>query len=272
MRITSSIHNHCTYCDGKNTPREMVEAAIKAGFTDFGFSSHSRIEVITESWNTRDEDGYRKEILALKKEYADKINLYCGLEVDYYSLPRFDKGYDYLIDSVHLLKADGKYYGVDESASKLEECIKEAFQGDCYKMTKVYYDTVCRMIEERKPELLCHVDLVTKFNDGMRFFDEGDKRYLLPLFDTLYLAVKSGAVIEVNYGAIARGCKTTPYPASYLLPFLKERKARLLIGADCHNSDFISFGFSDGAKLLKENGFKAITVYENGEYIDKPLI
>lgn len=271
IKVTSSIHNHCTYCDGKNTPHEMAEYAYKAGFTDFGFSSHSRIEVITEHWNTRDEEGYKRAITALKKEYEGKMRIYCGLEVDFCSLPRFDKGYDYLIDSVHLLHVNGTYYGVDESAEKFEQCIKEAFGGDGYKMTKVYYDTVCRMIEERKPKLLCHIDLVTKFNDGMRYFDESDKRYLNPLYEAISLAIDNGSVIEVNYGAIARGCKTTPYPASYLLPLLKEKKARLLIGADCHNRDFINFGFSEGVKLLKENGFKAITVYENGEYIDKPI-
>lgn len=272
IKITSSIHNHCTHCDGKNSPREMIEAAIKAGFTDFGFSSHSRIESISESWNTRDEDGYKQEVIALKTEYKDRLRIYCGLEVDYCSLPRIDKGYDYLLDSVHMLKVDGKYYGVDESAVKFESLINDAFCGDPYNATKAYYDTMSRMIEERKPKVCCHFDLVTKFNDGMKYFDESDDRYLKPLYAALDFAIKSGAIIEINYGAIARKCKSTPYPASYLLPFLKESGARLLIGSDCHNSDFINFGFSEGIDLLQANGFKTLTVYENGEYIDKPIL
>ena len=40
MKITSTLHNHCTMCDGKNTADEMISAAIEAGFTDFGMSCH----------------------------------------------------------------------------------------------------------------------------------------------------------------------------------------------------------------------------------------
>ena len=36
LKIKSSIHNHCTFCDGTNTAEDMILSAIKAGFTDFG--------------------------------------------------------------------------------------------------------------------------------------------------------------------------------------------------------------------------------------------
>ena len=39
-QIRAGLHNHTTMCDGKNSAREMAEAAIAAGFTDFGFSGH----------------------------------------------------------------------------------------------------------------------------------------------------------------------------------------------------------------------------------------
>ena len=72
-------------------------------------------------------------------------------------------------------------------------------------------------------------------------------------------------------GAIARKCKKTPYPASYLLGFLKEKKARLLIGADCHNKESIKFGFNEGAELLKAHGINSVTVFESGEYVEKGI-
>lgn len=272
MKITSSIHNHCTHCDGKNTPREMVESAIQAGFTDFGFSSHSHIELIPSDWSMSDEDAYKKEIFSLKKEYEGKINLYCGLEVEYCSQKRDGKGYDYLIDSVHELNVAGKYYSVDGSPKGFKEAIDEGFGGDGYKLSKAYYDTVCRMIEDRSPKLVCHFDIVTKFNDGMKFFDEADKRYLGPLYEALSYAIESKSIIELNFGAVARKCKTTPYPASYTLPYLRQNGARILIGSDCHDKNFVNFGFSEGVELLLANGFKTVTVYENGEYVDKPLI
>ncbi len=271
IKVTSSIHNHCTHCDGAHSAWEMAESAYKAGFTDFGFSSHSLIECTPASWAMQDEAPYKAEINEIKKAYAGKMRVYCGLEVDYYSLPRQDRGFDYLIDSVHKLYKDGKYYSVDSSRELFEELLNVGYGGDGYKASKDYYDTVCRMIEEKNPKVICHIDLVTKFNDGMRYFDEANPKYIAQLYQALDFALEKGAIIEINYGAIARGCKSTPYPAQYTLSYLKDKKARLLIGADCHNKHKINFGFDEGVKLLSENGFKTVTVFQNGEYIDIPL-
>ena len=40
MKITN-YHTHTTYCDGKDTPEEMVLAAIGYGMHALGFSTHS---------------------------------------------------------------------------------------------------------------------------------------------------------------------------------------------------------------------------------------
>ncbi len=271
LKVRSSIHNHCTFCDGKNTAEEMILSAIKAGFTDFGMSSHSPIECCKNGWSMRDEEGYKKELFALKEKYKNEIRVYCGIEVDYYTLPRENAGYDYLIDSVHKLYVGGKYYAVDSNIDYFRDTLKEAFGGDGYKMAKEYYDHVKRLIDEKNPKLLCHVDLVTKFNDGYVFFDESDKRYLSEVYSALDFALEKDCVIEVNYGAIARKCKTTPYPAAYLLGFLKEKGARLLIGGDCHSAEFIDFGFREGVELLKAHGIDRVTVFEKGEYVEKGI-
>lgn len=271
LKIKSSIHNHCTFCDGKHTAEEMILSAIDAGFTDFGLSSHSPIECCPNGWSMKDEEGYKKEVFALKDKYKDKIRAYCGIEVDYYSLPRENAGYDYLIDSVHKLYVGGKYYAVDSSLELFQNTIEEAFGGDGYKMSKAYYDHVKRLVDEKNPTVVCHFDLVTKFNDGYRFFDESQKNYLDEVYSALEFALEKDCIIEVNYGAIARKCKKTPYPASYLLGFLKEKKAKLLIGADCHNKEYVTFGFNEGVELLKAHGINSVTVLESGKYVEKGI-
>ena len=37
----SNLHTHTHFCDGKDSPEEMVQAAIRAGFVSLGFSGHS---------------------------------------------------------------------------------------------------------------------------------------------------------------------------------------------------------------------------------------
>ena len=36
-----NLHIHTKYCDGKDTPEEMVIAACEKGFQSIGFSMHS---------------------------------------------------------------------------------------------------------------------------------------------------------------------------------------------------------------------------------------
>ena len=36
MKLRADFHTHTTYCDGKSTPRQMVEAAYRMGLTDLG--------------------------------------------------------------------------------------------------------------------------------------------------------------------------------------------------------------------------------------------
>ncbi len=38
--MLANYHTHTTYCDGKNTPEEIVLCAIEKGFTSIGFSGH----------------------------------------------------------------------------------------------------------------------------------------------------------------------------------------------------------------------------------------
>ena len=38
--VRANYHTHTRWCDGRDTPRAMAEAAVSAGFTDLGFSSH----------------------------------------------------------------------------------------------------------------------------------------------------------------------------------------------------------------------------------------
>ena len=40
MNTLQNLHQHTTFCDGKNTPEEIVLEAIKKGFGAIGFSGH----------------------------------------------------------------------------------------------------------------------------------------------------------------------------------------------------------------------------------------
>ena len=37
----ADLHTHTSFCDGKNSPEEMVRSAVEKGFDVLGFSGHS---------------------------------------------------------------------------------------------------------------------------------------------------------------------------------------------------------------------------------------
>ena len=81
--IIGDYHTHTTYCDGDNTPEEMLFAAIDKGLKYYGFSSHSHLSY-DEDWNMSfaSQKQYVSEIRSLKEKYKDKITVLLGTEYD----------------------------------------------------------------------------------------------------------------------------------------------------------------------------------------------
>ncbi|MBR7110325.1 MAG: histidinol-phosphatase HisJ family protein [Clostridia bacterium] len=266
MLIDSSIHNHTTFCDGKSTPEEMIESAYRAGFKDFGVLCHATMTSGNYDWPVRDEKGFIDCVKKLKEKYAGKINVWCGIERDFFG--KDGEGFDYKIDGVHQILYNGVYCEVDHSKECFERGVYEVFSGNIKKYIKTYYETVCEMIERNKTEYIAHVDLVTKFNDGFIFFDEKESWYQNYVKECITFAIEKDCLLEMNFGAMTRGVKNTPYPASYLLDFIQEKKGKIIVGGDCHNAQFTAFGMREGEILLREHGFKSVTLYKNGKYTE----
>lgn len=80
----TNYHSHCLYCDGRANMEDFVRFAISDGFTAYGFSSHAPLPFATAwtmEWDNMND--YLSEFNRLKEKYADRIELYVGLEIDY---------------------------------------------------------------------------------------------------------------------------------------------------------------------------------------------
>ena len=82
--LHTDFHTHTTFCDGKSTPREMVEAAYRMGMTDLGVSGHADFSMFEPGFGMDDEKlrQYTEELQELREEYRGKMNLYIGIELD----------------------------------------------------------------------------------------------------------------------------------------------------------------------------------------------
>ena len=59
------LHMHTVFSDGKNTPEEMVQEAIRLGLDTVGISDHSHLDPCGMTLEASEE--YRKEIARLKE-------------------------------------------------------------------------------------------------------------------------------------------------------------------------------------------------------------
>ena len=60
--LNSNAHTHTTFCDGKNTVEEMVQAAIDRNFVSLGFSVHGWTPYELVPITLEKEALYREEV------------------------------------------------------------------------------------------------------------------------------------------------------------------------------------------------------------------
>lgn len=261
----SNLHAHSVFSDGVNTLRENVECAISKEMLSLGFSDHS-YTACDESYcmMPRDYDRYLTEIFALKSEFCDTLPIYAGIEQDYYS-DRADYGFDYIIASVHYVKAKGKYYAVDHMATIQRECISDGFGGNVMDMVRSYYASVVEHAYLTRPSVIGHFDVITKFGIVPEHSDE----YLRVATEALRETARYCSVFEINTGAISRGYRTEPYPAMPLLSELRALDVKIVINSDSHAKENLDSSFDLALKCAVNAGYDSIHVFDNGVF--KPV-
>ncbi len=268
--IKANFHTHTVFCDGMNTAEEMVRAAIALGMTAIGFSGHSYSDIETYGMKPEVCANYRREILRLKKSYAGQIEIYLGLEQDSLCPPP-DARYDYLIGAVHAFCKNGQYLSVDESEQAMVQAVRQHYDGDYYAYAEDYYRALASSVTAFNPDFIAHVDLVTKYNENGKYFDESNPRYRKAALSALEELKKADKPFEINTGAMSRGYRTAPYPAPFLLKAIREMGGRIILSSDAHCCRDLLSGFEQAAGLARACGFRSALVLTKNGWTEEPL-
>ena len=263
--IKSNVHTHTTFCDGKNTMEEMVQAAIAAGFDTLGLSFHS-YTAFDPSYCIRDYLAYMKEFERLKAKYADKIYLLNGVELDLYG--ERPSVCDYVIGSVHYLKEDGRYYPVDHSARGFKMLVDRVYAGDCYAAAERFFAEVKELAQNVRPDVFGHFDLITCFNSE-GFFSEEDARYKRAALSAAE-SLSPGSVVEINLGRVFRGTGGM-YPSPWLVRELNARGCRFMLSSDAHKCEALGYMFDETCRQLKSLGVRSLVRFRGKELVDIEL-
>jgi len=264
----SNLHTHTTFCDGKNTPEELVQTAISLGMVSLGFSGHAELPFDDcDSWCMMGDrlSNYRKEILCLQEKYADSLEIALGIEQDYFSPSRNDS-YDYIIGSVHYVKPQGVPIAVDVNPEEFLKDIKTYYGGDSLALAKDYFSLVADVVSVTKCDIVGHFDLLTKFNEEYHFLDENDSHYQSFALEALDAVLESQPLIEINTGAMARRRRTIPYPPPFLCKRIAEKKGRMIFNSDAHLASKLLYGFDDAIEYARSCGLRELWYYQNGQF------
>ncbi len=254
----TDFHMHTVFCDGKNTPEEMVKAAVEKGMAAVGISGHSHTWFDESYCMAKDAlPAYRAELARLKSVYGDRIRVLCGIEQDYYA-EEPAVGYDYVIGSVHYFHLGSEYFPVDEGNENHRRAAAKYFGGDLYALAEEYYRTVGLLPEKTGCDFVGHFDVITKYYDTDPELDVTHPRYRAAWQAAADRLIEAGLPFEMNTGAMSRGVKKDPYPSEEILSYLGTRGASVILSSDAHAAANIMFAFDRLRSLAETYGLRVV--------------
>jgi len=278
MNLTN-YHSHCSFCDGRAPFEEFVKEAISQGFYSYGVSSHAPLPFPTR-WTMEWEqmEAYLDEFKNLRSKYADEIELYVGLEIDYLneesnpSVARFTElPLDYRIGSVHLLyDAAGEVVDIDCSPAVFKERVDRHFNGDVLRVIRMYFDRLFRMVELGGFDVLGHAD---KMHYNASCYHPGlldEPWYEALMKDYFSLVASRGYLVEINTKAY--DSLGTFYPNSRYWELMKEYQIKVLVNSDAHYPERINAGRMEALRLLQAKGFATVAELHQGSWREVPIV
>lgn len=247
------LHNHTPLCKhATHTPREYVLAAIEAKTSYFGFSDHAPMK-FDESYRMsfNQMEIYEKEILALRDEFADKIEILLAYEVDF--LQGFidervlKRQVDYLIGSVHFLGG----WGFDNP-----EFIGEYKNKDLDKIWEDYFYCIEKLAKSGKFDIVGHLDLLKVF----KFMPKKDMRMIAK--NALKAIKQANLAVEINSAGFRKPVGEQ-YPSNLLLEEIANLGINITFGSDAHAKDQVNLNGEKSEAIARNLGFDSCVCFKN---------
>lgn len=270
------------FCDhAKSTLEEVIDAAIARGFTHYGLSEHCPRYRVGDLYPGEEAlgvaglatafEGYVKRAFELREVRAGQIELLIGFETE--TLPpeswlevmtglRHAHPFDYIVGSVHDICGRWLDYSASDTAALAADL------GGPEELGIAYFDQVTDMVEQLKPDIVAHLDLVRKYEvSGFVFSDR-----VVRVIDRTLDAIKAnGAVLDVNCAAFRNG-----YGPVYPLPQILERAQRMgipvTLGDDSHGVQTVGSGLEQSLAAISAARYRRIAYLTRADgWCEAPL-
>jgi histidinol-phosphatase (PHP family) len=168
--------------------------------------------------------------------------------------------YDIVLASVHRIKGKKKHlsslnYSREDNKPQL--------------IMSRYYDDIIEMTEWNGFDVLAHVTYPLRYFPANKLCDYDimqHKEQLEYIFKTL---IKNGKAIEINTASdeyVTKGIVSNMHPCIELLKLYKQLGGEYVtVGSDAHNAYNVGHMATEAYDMLKEAGFKYVTIYQKRE-------
>ncbi|MCS6776603.1 MAG: histidinol-phosphatase [Chloroherpetonaceae bacterium] len=271
------------FCDhAEGTLREILLAAVQAGYHTFGVSEHmprgaDRFlypQEIALGWDMArieaDFARYAEILPVLVEELAGQLIVLRGFEAEVvpeanyaeriqrlraWQMPDGTPRFDYCVGSVHYvheIQLDGP---VDAYLQAAEAC------GGIEALAIRYYETVAAMIETIRPEVVGHLDLIKRNLRAAGFEPEeiATPRVDAAMQNALEAARACGAILDLNTAGWRKGLGE-PYPSPTIVRKASAMGVGFCFGDDSHRPTEVGAGVDAARIYLLQCGVQEVTV------------
>lgn len=273
----TNYHTHTVFCDGRAEPVCFAGRALQEGISSLGFSAHAPVSFPT-SWtmNPARISDYHKEIHRLKREYDGRIDIYCGLEADYF--PDILHGvqelysrysWDYIIGSIHFIGVypNGRRWCIDSTHEEFVAGWREIMDSDPLRPIGDFFEMTRQMVRVMKPDIIGHMDKIKMqyrpdcmVPDTHPFFRE-------QVMATLEEIAAAGCIVEIN----TKGQTDDFFPGQWTFPEMQKMGIPVTISADAHTPHALTYRFGQAEATLLQNGYRTVMLLKNGKWEERAI-
>lgn len=264
-----SYHCHSLYSDGKAAVSDMVDAAGRAGLTEFALSDHYVMTPYEDTnahlWSMPRNGNEIEDALGELETAAEDspITIRYGVEADFFPetwrqvrTKLASLRLDIVIGSVHYVDDFPLDYSADAWVSLTQARIDELF--------RLYWQRIRELAECRTFDVVGHLDLPKKFGIQPKADLSAEIRKALDAIADHDMA------IELNCAGWDKPCADA-YPAEDLLRKACKRDIPVLLSADAHAPEEVVRHYDDGIARMRAAGYTTMLTFEKRERRHVPI-
>ena len=254
------MHMHCHFSgDSEASAFDMAQKAYDLGLAGICFTDHLDIDYKeTPGLFDLDIPAYKKEILLVKEQFSDKLDVGWGIEIGLQPYLEAENksvadtnDFDFIIGSTHQLHKTDIYYPSFYEGRDEDDCYRDYFE-----------ETLKNAQSTVNFDVYGHLDYVVRYGPNKNKYYSHEK-FADILDEILRTIISRGKGIELNMAGFKYGLGHA-HPVMDTLKRYKELGGEIItIGSDGHTPEQIAWEFEKAPEILKEAGFEYFTTYKN---------